>query len=618
MVANLVTQYKRIDEKVESVIHLTIYEAMIALGCVFAAIVILIRAFYGTELTDEAFYVSDAVTMMHGNLYYAYNNYSYGTGGVFLMIPFLFMYELIVPNLEGVFLYSRICYLFFYYAVLIFGYRILIKDFKKSSVLLITGFMIVFAGGGNMFNFSYNMTPLTLAYISGLTIYDAVEHENKYSRAKLILAGFLMGIAVLGHLGYGIAIAVFACVILQRTKGGIKEKAINLLYCVIGGVVEMLVVAVPIIAQAGISTLVAGTHDELNPYPQGSMYSGTTADKLDVLKSTYMHWLPYLLVIFIFALVFSFRYIRENEKKLSIKGYVLLSFASGMFFLTMCFCYSQAHSSSGVNWQWGFLGSIGIVAMLILFEFKRYPLVLYMGVYPLIFAFASVVGIDSSASTGRFVVAVPAMAVYFLLVLNEESELARLIATVSVIGCIFSIGVNEFRYVYRDDHFSALDYKVEAGVNKGIYTTDARAHDLPELEEYLNNVIDENDYYAFRDNVPAAYLMVHKGTMCDKDTWDCLNYSYHHGTGSPSTLYEYYKRRGAFPTKVIYVDYGRDENLSIEDPEYMYNEFIDTYYEKIDDVRLNETFYHVVVYEYKGGFDGDFDYWINRHIYKDE
>lgn len=55
MIANILTLFKRIDEKVESVLHLTIYEAMIALGCVFAAIVILIRAFYGTELTDEAF-----------------------------------------------------------------------------------------------------------------------------------------------------------------------------------------------------------------------------------------------------------------------------------------------------------------------------------------------------------------------------------------------------------------------------------------------------------------------------------------------------------------------------------------------------------------------------------
>ena len=380
----------------------------------------------------------------------------------------------------------------------------------------------------------------------------------------------------------------------------------------------MLVVAIPIIAQAGISTLIAGVRDKLNPYPQGSMYSGTSADKLEVLKDTYMHWLPYLLVIFIFTFVFSLRYIRENDKKLSRKGYAILSLATGMFFLTMYFCWSQVHSSGGVNWYWGFIGSMGVVVLLIFLEFRNYPVILYMGIYPIVFAFASVVGIDSSASTGRFVVAVPAMAAYFLVMLNEEGELARLITTVAVVGCIFSIGVNEFRYVYRDEHFSALDHRVESGVYKGIYTTEARAHDLPELEEYLNNVIDDGDYYAFRDNVPAAYLMVHKGVMCDKDTWDCLNYTYHHSSGSPPTLYAYYKRRGAFPTKVIYVDYGRDENLSIEDPDYMYNEFINAYYEKIDDIVLDETFYHVVIYEYKGGFDGNYDYWINRHLYKGE
>ena len=616
MVNSVISSCRKIGGKIEKHLHLNIYELLIAAGCAFSAIVMVIRACYGTELTDEAFYISDAVTMMHGNVYYAYNNYSYGTGGVFLMIPFLFIYELFVPALEGCVLYTRICYLLFYYAVLIAGSRILIKDFKKSSVLLITGFMIVFAGGGNMFNFSYNMSPLMLAYLSGLVIYDAVEHENKYSKIKLTLSGFLMGIAILSHLGYGVAVATFACVIFFRTKGGIRERHMKLLYCIIGGMAEMVVVAVPIIAQVGLLTLVAGIRDKLNPYPQGSMYSGTTSDKLAVLKSTYLHWLPYLLVVFVFVLLFSVRYIRENDKKLSKKGYVLLAFSAGMFFLNMYFCLSQVRASSGVNWYWGFLGSIGVIAFLMMLDFKHYPIILYIGLYPVVFAFASVVGIDSNASTERFGAAVPAMAVYLLVVLNEESELARVIATVSVIGCIFSIGVNEFRYVYRDEHFSTLDYRVESGVNKGIYTTKARAQDLPELEEYLNSVIDDSDYYAFRDNVPAAYLMVHKGTMCDKDTWDCLNYSYHHSEGSPATLYEYYKRRGAFPNKVIYVDYGRDENLSIEDPDYMYNEFINTYYRKIDDIDLNETFYHVVVYEYEGGFDGDFDYWIEKHLYK--
>ena len=104
---------KAINAKLEKNIHLGLFESIIVLGCILTAIAMFIRVFYGTELTDEAYYVSDALTMMHGNVYYAYNNYSYGTGGVFMMIPFLFLYELFVPNDAGIFLYTRICFILF-------------------------------------------------------------------------------------------------------------------------------------------------------------------------------------------------------------------------------------------------------------------------------------------------------------------------------------------------------------------------------------------------------------------------------------------------------------------------------------------------------------------------
>lgn len=612
MVNKTIDLYKSADVRVQKILHFTIYEAIIAAGCIFAATFMVIRVFYGTELTDEAFYVSDALTMMHGNVYYAYNNYSYGTGGVFLMIPFLFIYEIFVPDNAGVFLYTRICYMFFWYTIMILGYRILKKDFKKSSALLVTGFMITYAGGGGTYNFSYNTVPCALAYITGLTIYDAIEHENKFSRVKLIVSGFMMGIAVLGHLGYAVAVVSFMVVILIRTKG-LKEKARNILYCTIGGIAEIFVVTVPIILQTSLSKLIAGIDNKLHPYPTETMYQGTALDKIAAVIEAYKQYIPYLIFVFVFVFFFFIRFLRENKKRLTKKGYVILAASVAMFLLTTHFCMMQIRTNSAiVNWYWGFSASIGIVFLLCMLEFRKYPVILYLGLYPIVFAFVSIMSIDSSTSTGRFTVAVPAMAIYFLILHNEEIKFTNAIVTVSVIGCILSMGINNYRYVYRDEHIAVLDHKVEYGVYKGIYTTQARAYDLPELEKYLNSIVDENEYYAFRDNVPAGYLMMHTGIMCDKATWDCMNYSYH--KNAPSNLYEFYQRRGAFPQKYIYVDYGRDENLSIEDEDYKFNEFIYNYYKKTADFKLNDTFYHIIVFEYEGGFNGDFDYWIDRHM----
>ena len=67
------------------------------------------------------------------------------------------------------------------------------------------------------------------------------------------------------------------------------------------------------------------------------------------------------------------------------------------------------------------------------------------------------------------------------------------------------------------------------------------------------------------------------------------------------------------PDKIIYVDYGRDDKLSIEDPEYRYNDWVNEYYDLVEDIELNETFSRVMVYQYNGTFDGDYQYWIDAY-----
>lgn len=67
------------------------------------------------------------------------------------------------------------------------------------------------------------------------------------------------------------------------------------------------------------------------------------------------------------------------------------------------------------------------------------------------------------------------------------------------------------------------------------------------------------------------------------------------------------------PDKIIYVDSGRDDRLSILNPEFRYNDWVNTYYDLIDDVSLNETFTRVMVYQYNGKFDGDYQWWIDSY-----
>ncbi len=583
--------------------------------CMVASIAMIIRVFFGTEITDEAYYVSDAITMMHGNVYYSYNNYSYGTGGVFLLIPFIFVYELFVPDLSGVFLYSRLCFILFWDITMYASYRIMRKEFNRFGSLMATCFMICFAGGGMAYNFSYNTVPYALSFLCGFLIYDSIEHNNKNSNMKLITAGFLMGIAVLGHLGCGLTIIVFAIVIFFRSNG-VENKIKNLSCCIIGGLMEMLVVVIPVVLQSGFSTFLSGIDNKLHPYPTGTMYQGSVFEKLDKFITEFK---PFFLIFscsFVISYFSSKYYVKKKRSQISKHMYTIFSIAVAMLILSIyLFKLQMAVSGTTVNWYWGVAAGLGITTLLLV-DNRNNPVIYFVGFYPILFAFASIVFIDSSASIARFLGAVPAFAILLLVLLNTDSAVTKILASAISVLCIVSVTTNNYRFVYRDDSISQLDTKIDYGVYKGIYTTNTRAVDLPELEDYLNNLIGENEVYAFRDNVPVGYMMTHNGVMCDRTTWDSLNYSYY--KNAPANLYEYYKRRGMIPQKFIFVDYGRDPILSIDDPNFKMNEFINAYYSKVSDVTLNDTFTRVVVYQYSGGFNGEYDYWIERHMLKSE
>ena len=156
--------------------------------------------------------------------------------------------------------------------------------------------------------------------------------------------------------------------------------------------------------------------------------------------------------------------------------------------------------------------------------------------------------------------------------------------------------------------------RVQSGVYKGLYTSPTRARDLPAMEQYLNSVIGEHESYSFRDNSPFAYLMTHKGQVCDLQTWDSLQYFCK--KNSPEVLYDYYRVRDMIPDKIIYIQRGSeaDQILSVQDTGWKYNKWIESYYDLVERVELNDTFPLILVYQYNGTFDGDYQRWIDKAL----
>ena len=572
------------------------------------SILMYVRAFYGTEITDEAFYISDALHVLDGNIPYVYNNASIAVGSTFLLVPILFLYKLMIPSLEGMVLVTRLCFVTFRLIILYIIYRILKKHIRRCHALLIVLSFIPFSGA-TIGNYSYNTVPLYMMLLAAFLLYDYIEQSETGSNYEMALAGFSSAIACFANPGYGIGFIVFLAIILLRARGAKRVSAIKMFMAGFGA--EILIVVVPIVFQTSLGALMYGLYRKfIHPYPVEAL--NPNKNYRDIVLSFWGYTKQFgkiLIVVAIPVYLFARRYVHENKIPLSRKSSISLA----------VFC-SFAANLAWIIWQKrgnNFAAQLGYAAALYLIVFcfagiwKKNKLIFYIGLYPVVFSLAEIILVSSGADIGRFYYSFPVLIVIFVSFLQSDSELTRLAATLTLVMLVVANLYSSYKYVYRDQDICFLDHKVASGVYKGLYTTADRAHDLTELEEYLNSVIGEDEAYAFRDNVPCAYLMMHHGIMCEPSSWDTMNYR--HGRNAPAVMFDYYRRRDRIPDKIIYIDYGMNEFMSIEGETFRYNDFVNANYNLVDDLSLNSMFFHIMVYENNGNFDGNYDYWIDSY-----
>lgn len=578
-----------------------LFELVVGIECICVIVLMFYRCFFGTALVDEAYYVSDALAMMHGNLPYVYNWFA-GCGMDFLMIPFLFIYECLVPNLEGVFLFSRICFVAFRLTIILYSFILIKKYLNKVHALLVIGVIVPFYGAVIQ-NFSYNTIPIWMGFLTGLLLWSA-SYEEKRRGIKCLAAGFCSAIAVFAHPIYLINVLLFAILIIAYNR-----NISLLLRYILGGVFDILVVFTPIIIQSGINKLLYGITYILNSHIDkgSSLVKSTSISRIvDAFHAFYLFWLVEL-VVFVLVYVFEEKiYYIRTKRKLEKNSRIVLAavcaVVAGVFTVMILNDFDlNAYCSLGA------VGSLGFLLLLSIARKHRGPV--YVGLPPVLFAWFEVIFTGSNSAQIRFYSCVLCYFAVIWICFLDHRKFVHCIATgLSIIMVILQCYI-DFNYVYRDDVFDNLNYRVKSGVYKGIYTRFDRARDLPGLEKYLDETLEKDEAIAFRDNAPCAYLMKNQN-ICDVWTWDTLQYE--RNNKSPYKMYSYYKARDLIPDKIIYVDFGRMDLLSIDDVDFPYNEFVEHYYTLIEERQLNPTF-RIKLYMNNDTFDGNYDYWINRY-----
>lgn len=172
----------------------------------------------------------------------------------------------------------------------------------------------------------------------------------------------------------------------------------------------------------------------------------------------------------------------------------------------------------------------------------------------------------------------------------RETRIRKLCSAL-FLACIMSLTFfglwANYSYVYRDGSISVLSTKVEDGIWKGLYTTEVRAKNVVTLEQYIQSVTNADERIMCLDWVSFGYLMIN-GKICSPSTLDIAPYSYN--VNSPLPYYLYFQVEQTVPDKIVYIDYGRDKQLSIDNSSWKFNELVWRYYHFANAYR-NEIFY---------------------------
>lgn len=575
-------------------------DVLLLLCCIGGALFMTARAFISADLSSEARILANMIGMMRGNLSYALSYSAADIGNALWLIPLLSLYEKLVPDMEGVVLFTRICFLLFRYLFILIIYCVVRKSFGRTNALLFAACLIPL--NDHVINFTRETVPALLMCLTASLAFSATEQQGKHAGIALLAAGFFGVLCMLSNYLYVFAVlALFIVIIVRSDK---KKRLANVLWFLIGTVV-------PILAGIVVLFMIPVLNEKLGMLfsigirsVKGLLFGHERIVQLISLLNLKM-FLPAVLFFVLFGfclqLVYAFysippgkTYTKEQQGPLFLTS---MGLTIAGFLLYLLF----TDNSPKKIYYVGAIAFVFLVLAMLSGYMKKYPPVLYFGLCPLIYVVFDIGFGHADSYISCFWAAIPILFVLILLLRESKNKAAKVIGLVcAALFVLFQLHTVLYN-TNEEVGPGLLTSRTESGVYKGIYTTASRAEDLPDTERFINELVSDNDTVAFRDRVPSAYLMLHHGTMCD------LESSYPVENEDPSELYGYYQRCGKIPTLIVYL-YGDEDVPFFMVDDYRFNDFLAACYFESTDTELNDTFQRVTVFRYSGGFDGNFSF----------
>ncbi len=534
------------------------------------------RIKYGVEFSDESWYVAEPYAVAEMGSVPFVNNISQSPG---FTIPLAFAFKifcLINGGTEGIVFFSRCLFL----AVSFFTALITVFILNKYTSLKIPTITIIPLAvatntGYNLYAINYHTIgliylPLILAFV-----YAEYNDNSKKSFIWGGLAGIFAARAIIGTVHIISALFIIFLTLCFQKKT--KKIAGILSGCLLVG----LIIICSVCLKYGFIRLLFWLKMYLN---QGYFLMGNLWNFSNSARAI-TQMFKYAIIMFVAMGIVRIILKKPIAFDFLLKSVVIILLAIGIVYSIKRNDYLGTRISY-LSWFLPFLYGFYSVRQSTCNKYIMLISFSYLCIF-LFVSFTTATGFDRGKA---YWLSVPAI-ITVVMLFNESREepfsmnyisgILKNIVNVGVI-CIllffafFKIWVI-FDYIYRDDDISKLTYKVDEGIWKGLYTSEKKAACIVDTEKYLKSITKTDDYILCLDWVSFGYMMVN-GKICSPTTLDACHYTYNVNT--PNPYYMYFASSNRVPDKIIYIDYGRDKIVSIDNPKWKFNEFVNSFYQE--------------------------------------
>lgn len=472
--------------------------------------ILIYRAFYGMDTTDETFYLATARRFYDGDLLFR-DDWNSGQLFGLLMLPFYRAYVFFHGNNEGIILSARILFVMLEVFTSCFLFRSLLRCGQSFGAAFAASCCILVYARGNIITVSYYSLGFLTFLLSILWWIEASDAKN--NKVYFILSGISFAVSVVCMPYMIILFIVFVLnALFWRMKGDI-EKSRNVCWWFLG-----------ILLSAAVFLIYFWRwipwHDFLMYIPMvfrdpGLENEGLPGQLRDLFLYIVFVFLKYLW--FVYALTFTVvflagrGYIKERNILKGIPWILLLEFLIQSV-------YVRSYFEGGVITT--FL--LFVLQLQIFCPQCRIKKLEILFVIPgLLFGIAWILG----SNVGERVVNMSFLlldlwAICFLWKFCQMYE-GRRIGLLQVSACILVTVLFFIRFfdVYRDGSIWQLDYQISQGSMKGLYTEYHRGIAYEQTLHMMQSEILSDDTIIVLGCNPWVYLDA-RGSCGSYSTWD--------------------------------------------------------------------------------------------------